>query len=153
VNIFRLAILHALITSALISAPPVINRKADAILAEFEKAFASRIIGSLQWPVAGDIKVTIIHSLIEPPAGKESARFRSFKAVEAWLRAKQRSAEGNGGEIYPNLEVRPRSFVHPYEVVYDTMGISHNTLYVSRIKLARVGSSLTIKEIELYDGD
>jgi hypothetical protein len=91
--------------------------------------------------------------LIEPPIGAQAHKFDSFGAFEKWLRSKERGADDAVADLLPSREVRTRSLVGPGTVEYDNQGISHNTLYLSRIRFIQKGQTCSIIEVVLYDGD
>lgn len=127
--------------------------KLEAVLSRFEKAYKERRLGSFRNPEAKPFKVTIEHALVEPPNGVRSHMFLSFGAFEKWLRSKERGVDGTGADLLPSREVRTRAIIGPGTVEYENQGISHNTLYLSRIRFVRKGQSYTIVEVVLYDGD
>lgn len=143
----------ALSDSAAQTPVSTVSAQIEAMLSKFEKAFKERRLGSFCNPDGRPFKVTIDHALIEPPNGVQPHKFNSFGAFEKWLRSKERGAGEAGAELLPSREVRSRSLVGPGTVEYDNQGISHSTLYLSRIRYLRKGQACSIIEVVLYDGD
>lgn len=125
----------------------------SALLKNLETHFVKRDLGSIQNPDGNLISIQIEHSLIEPPNGKERARFRSFDQIEQWLRSRERYHDNSINEHHPFREVRTGQFTAPNRFDYDNMGISHNTWYLSQVYFTKIKGRVAIKKIIIYDGD
>jgi hypothetical protein len=150
--------LHPLLLSFLIASPGQsaenpLGAALEATTTRFEKAYLGRNLNSFSNPGGEAVKVTIEHSLIEPPEGVQAHTFSSFAAFETWLRSKEHGGHETGEDLLPNREARSRKLVRPGLLEYDNQGISHNTLYLSQIRFTQSGRSIAIIEVVLYDGD
>ncbi len=123
------------------------------LLTNFEKAYVNRDLRSLQHSNNRQFKVTVQHSLIEPPAGIETKVFSSFGELETWLRSKEHGGESPDSDLLPVRKVRARVSLQKGIAIYDNMGIQHNHLYLSRVHAALHGGAYHITEIVLYYGD
>ncbi|WP_243384519.1 hypothetical protein [Geothrix alkalitolerans] len=130
-----------------------IDQELEATLIKFEQAYLSRNLGAFSNPGNKPFKVTIEHSLIESPEGVQSRRFTSFSDFESWLRSKEYGGHEPGEDLLPLREARSRSLIRSGIIEYDNQGISHNTLYLSRIRFTQTGRTISIVEVVLYDGD
>ena len=129
------------------------NPKLLSQIKRFEVAYVNRRLQTFENPAKGKIKVTIEHSLAEPPEGVQPRQFDSFKQIETWLRSKEHGAAASGEDRLPFREVRGRVFVSKGLFEYENQGIAHNHLYLSRVRFSQKGDNLSIIEIVLEDGD
>jgi hypothetical protein len=150
---FSLVLPILLMASPAHSAGKAANTKLESRLIEFEKAYLSRDLTSFWNPWSQPFKVTIIHSLTEPPKGAESYKFLAFWQFEELLRKREHGGQEPGSDLLPNRMVRSRSLKRAGVVEYNVQGISHNTLYLWRIRYSTKGRDLFFNEIVLYDGD
>ena len=130
-----------------------IGQELEAALVQFEQAYLSRNLGAFSNPDKRPVKVTIEHSLIEPPEGLQSRLFISFSDLESWLRSREHGDREAGEGPLPLREARSRTLLRSGIIEYDNQGISHGTLYLSRIRFTRTGHAISIVEVVLYDGD
>jgi hypothetical protein len=150
--------LYALFPAMVLLAPPpvrgnTISSAIETALRRFETAYVERNLSSFSNPDGKPFKVSIVHSIIEFPEGEQSRKFDSFKEFETWLRSKEHGVQGPNEDLLPVREVRSRKLVRPGVIEYENMGISHNHLYLSKIRFTQKGRSFSVVEIVLYDGD
>lgn len=118
-----------------------------------ELAYLNRSLGTFRHAVPGPVKLSIRHALKEGQAGTEVRTFKSLKAMEHWLRSKEVGGTGPGEDRLPRREVRARTGAGPGFVEYDIQGVSHNTLYLAKVRFDAIPRGWRILGIDLYDGD
>lgn len=147
-------VLPVFIPGALVLAQPA-NPPAslDDTLKGLEQAYLTRSLGAYRLAVPGPVKVSIRHALKDGQAGAEARTFKSFAAMEHWLRSREVGGSEPGEDRLPRREVRARTGAGPGHAEYDIQGVSHNTLYLSKIRFDATPRGWRILGIELYDGD
>ena len=127
--------------------------KPGEIVHQIEVAFLARDLGRVTSSLPTGITVVIEHSLLPPPKGRVTKKFKNLAAVERWLQSIERNDGLPPGEYMPHREVRKGAFTTPSCFEYDHMGISHNSWNLSRIQFVQRGSTLYVSKLVIYDGD
>jgi hypothetical protein len=118
------------------------------LAAALSTAFAERNLGALDKlrAMSRTVEVRIEHSLAEDgEEGQfESRTFKSFAAAEKWLRNRSPQA---------NRETNPLTSCSKGVCSFETRGLLHNTLFLTKFTYAFYKGRPYIRSIYIVDGD